>query len=138
MEKFGETNLDGFLLIPPYGGVFFADPATGLLKGTAWSETSGAINFSVTGQKVIIDPKTGEWNGWAWASVHMVDGLNLIVKIILVFVLYGVKKSRRKPCFRLLRRRPLFTWTSDVQVITSSVLNNFSDSFINLLMEQNN
>ena len=53
---------------PPYGGVFFADVETGLLKGTAWSETSGAINFSVTGQKVIIDPQTGEWNGWAWAS----------------------------------------------------------------------
>lgn len=53
---------------PPYGGVFFADPTTGLLKGTAWSENSGAINFSVTGQKVVIDPKTGEWNGWAWAS----------------------------------------------------------------------
>ncbi len=53
---------------PPYGGVFFADPATGLLKGTAWSENSGAINFSVTGQKVVIDPKTGEWSGWAWAS----------------------------------------------------------------------
>ena len=53
---------------PPYGGVFFADPKTGLLKGTAWSENSGAINFSVTGQKVTIDPKTGEWNGWAWAS----------------------------------------------------------------------
>jgi len=53
---------------PPYGGVFFADPAIGLLKGTAWSETSGAINFSVTGQKIVIDPKTGEWNGWAWAS----------------------------------------------------------------------
>ena len=53
---------------PPYGGVFFADPATGLLKGSAWSENSGAINFSVTGQKVVIDPKTGEWNGWAWAS----------------------------------------------------------------------
>lgn len=53
---------------PPYGGVFFANITTGLLKGTAWSETSGAINFSVTGQKVIIDPKTGEWHGWAWAS----------------------------------------------------------------------
>jgi hypothetical protein len=53
---------------PPYGGVFFADSATGLLKGTAWSENSGAINFSVTGQKVVIDPKTGEWKGWAWAS----------------------------------------------------------------------
>lgn len=53
---------------PPYGGVFFADAETGLLKGTAWSERSGAINFSVTGQKVVIDPKTGEWNGWAWAS----------------------------------------------------------------------
>lgn len=53
---------------PPYGGVFFADTNTGLLKGTAWSETSGAINFSVTGQKVTIDPKTGEWNGYAFAS----------------------------------------------------------------------
>lgn len=53
---------------PPYGGVFFADPATGLLKGTAWSQTSGAINFAVTGQKVVIDPTTGEWSGWAWAS----------------------------------------------------------------------
>ncbi|PIP68736.1 hypothetical protein CO033_02990 [Candidatus Nomurabacteria bacterium CG_4_9_14_0_2_um_filter_32_10] len=53
---------------PPYGGVFFADTSTGLLKGTAWSETSGAINFSVTGQKVVINPTTGEWNGWAWAS----------------------------------------------------------------------
>jgi hypothetical protein len=53
---------------PPYGGVFFADLTTGLLKGTAWSETSGAINFSVTGQKVIIDLVTGEWNGWAWVS----------------------------------------------------------------------
>lgn len=62
----------------PDGGVFFADPPrlasgeagskTGLLKGTAWSENSGAINFSVTGQKVVIDPKTGEWKGWAWAS----------------------------------------------------------------------
>ncbi len=53
---------------PPYGGVSFANPKTGLLKGTAWSETSGVINFSVTGQKVIIDPKTGKWSGWAWAS----------------------------------------------------------------------
>ncbi len=53
---------------PPYGGVYFANPETGLLKGTAWSETSGVINFSVTGQKVIIDPKTGKWSGWAWAS----------------------------------------------------------------------
>ena len=52
----------------PYGGVYFADPATGLLKGTAWNENSDVINFSVTGQKVIIDPVTGEWNGWAWAS----------------------------------------------------------------------
>jgi len=47
---------------PPYGGVYFADPATGLLKGTAWSETSGVINFSVTGQKVYINPKTGEFS----------------------------------------------------------------------------
>ncbi len=53
---------------PPYGGVYFANLKTGLLKGTAWSETSGVINFSVTGQKVVIDPKTGEWSGWAWAS----------------------------------------------------------------------
>lgn len=53
---------------PPYGGIFFADAAAGLLKGTAWSENSGAINFSVTGQKVTIDPKTGQWRGWAWAS----------------------------------------------------------------------
>ncbi len=53
---------------PPYGGVFFADPTNGLLKGTAWSETSGVINFSATGQEVVIDPVTGEWNGWAWAS----------------------------------------------------------------------
>lgn len=52
----------------PDGGVFFANSKTGLLKGTAWSENSGAINFSVTGQKVVIDPKTGEWKGWAWAS----------------------------------------------------------------------
>jgi len=53
---------------PPYGGVFMVDTETGLLQGTAWSKNSGAINFSVTGQKVVIDPKTGEWNGWAWAS----------------------------------------------------------------------
>ncbi|HAS80664.1 MAG: hypothetical protein UR25_C0002G0004 [Candidatus Nomurabacteria bacterium GW2011_GWE1_32_28] len=53
---------------PSDGGVSFADDTTGLLKGTALSETSGVINFSVTGQKVIVDPTTGEWNGWAWAS----------------------------------------------------------------------
>jgi len=52
----------------PHGHVYIANPITGLLKGTAWSETSGTINFEVTGQKVIINPKTGEWNGWAWAS----------------------------------------------------------------------
>jgi len=51
----------------PSGGVYFADAITGLLKGTALYD-SGIINFSVTGQKVFIDPKTGEWNGWAWAS----------------------------------------------------------------------
>jgi len=62
----GELGIINFQ--PPYGGVYFANPATGLLKGTAWSETSGSINFSVTGQKVIINPKTGEWSGWAWAS----------------------------------------------------------------------
>jgi len=62
----GELGIINFQ--PPYGGVYFANPATGLLEGTAWSETSGSINFSVTGQKVIINPKTGEWSGWAWAS----------------------------------------------------------------------
>jgi len=50
------------------GNVYFADAATGLLTGNAWSETSGFINFAVTGQKVFIDPQTGEFNGWAWAS----------------------------------------------------------------------
>jgi hypothetical protein len=53
---------------PTNGGVFFADSTTGLLKGTALSENFGIINFSVTGQKVFIDPNTGEWSGWAWAS----------------------------------------------------------------------
>ena len=57
------------------GGLYFVDPSEseanpkiGLLKGTAWSEISGPINFSVTGQKVVIDPVSGEWEGWAWAS----------------------------------------------------------------------
>ncbi len=53
---------------PPFGGVRFADLSTGRLTGTAWSQTSGVINFDVTGQQVTIDPKTGEWRGWAWAS----------------------------------------------------------------------
>lgn len=57
--EFGWINFDG---------VFFADPAIGVLKGVALSTTSGIINFFVTGQKVIIDPATGEWDGWAWAS----------------------------------------------------------------------
>src|SRR3989338_5632079 len=57
------------------GGLYFVDPSEseanpkiGLLKGTAWSEISGPINFSVTGQKVVIDTVSGEWEGWAWAS----------------------------------------------------------------------
>src|SRR3989338_4202773 len=51
--------------------VHFKDPQTGLLSGTASyndGSISGLINFSVTGQKVVIDPKTGEWKGWAFAS----------------------------------------------------------------------
>ncbi len=50
------------------GGVTFANPETGLLKGTAWSDQFGEINFSVTGQQVVIDPQTGEWQGWAWVA----------------------------------------------------------------------
>ena len=50
------------------GGVYISDPETGLLKGIAWSEKSGAINFGVTGQELKMDPFTGEWSGWAWAS----------------------------------------------------------------------
>lgn len=49
------------------GGVYFADSKTGLLAGYAKSE-SGYINFAVTGQKVVIDPKNGEWKGYAWAT----------------------------------------------------------------------
>ncbi len=51
-----------------YGRVYIANKKTGLLKGVALAGNSGTINFSVTGQQVIIDPKTGEWKGWAWAS----------------------------------------------------------------------
>ena len=118
---------------PPYGGVFFADPATGLLKGTAWSETSGAINFSVTGQKVIIHPKTGEWNGWAWASGPYGGWVKFDCKDnSCVRTIWSEKKQTEALLPSATEARPLFTWTSDVQVITSSVLNNFSDSFINL------
>ncbi len=61
-------DLGWIIFNPPFGGVRFADLSTGRLTGTAWSQTSGIINFDVTGQQVVIDPKTGEWRGWAWAS----------------------------------------------------------------------
>ena len=48
-------------------GVYVANPGTGLLAGVT-KTASGYINFSVTGQKVIIDPTSGEWSGWAWAT----------------------------------------------------------------------
>ncbi len=63
----GELGWVTFNPSPP-DNLYIFDPSTGLLKGTAKSESSGIINFGVTGQKVIIDPITGEWNGWAWAS----------------------------------------------------------------------
>jgi hypothetical protein len=63
----GELGWVTFSPTPP-DNLFIFDPMTGLLKGTAKSESSGLINFGVTGQKVIVDPITGEWNGWAWAS----------------------------------------------------------------------
>ena len=66
--KVSGNELGWITFNPADGGVFLADPATGLLKGTASTENSGPLNFSVTGQKVIIDPLTGEWNGWAWAA----------------------------------------------------------------------
>ncbi|MFA5937073.1 MAG: hypothetical protein WC822_04315 [Candidatus Paceibacterota bacterium] len=58
----------GWITFNPSQGGVYLDASTGLLKGMASSETSDIINFEVKGQKVIIDPNTGEWNGWAWAS----------------------------------------------------------------------
>ena len=65
------NELGDIVFNPNKGGVHFKDPQTGLLSGTASyndGSISGLINFSVTGQKVVIDPKTGEWKGWAFAS----------------------------------------------------------------------
>lgn len=61
-------ELGWIVLSPATGGVRFADRETGLLTGSAWSDKAGFINFAVTGQKVAIDPQTGEINGWAWAN----------------------------------------------------------------------
>ena len=106
---------------PPDGGVFFADLTTGILKGTAWSETSGVINFSVTGQKVVIDPKTGEWNGWAWASGPYGGWIKF--------------DCQDASCVRTIWRDTAGGPTSyslKVKEITNDVLNNFSASSIEL------
>ena len=129
---------------PPYGGVFFADSATGLLKGTAWSENSGAINFSVTGQKVVIDPKTGEWNGWAWASGPYGGWIKFDCKNNSCIRTVWNKERPASPSavgqatspassstIKINENKGL-TWISDIQAITGKVLNDFSSSFTNL------
>lgn len=111
---------------PPYGGVFFADTNTGLLKGTAWSETSGAINFSVTGQKMVIDPQTGEWNGWAWASGPYGGWVKFDCKdASCVRTIWHNTQTSIKETVPANEKQPQ-------RHILSEVLNNFSASFINL------
>ncbi|MFA4975067.1 MAG: hypothetical protein WC577_00055 [Candidatus Paceibacterota bacterium] len=138
---------------PPYGGVFFTDSVTGLLKGTAWSETSGAINFSVTGQKVVIDPKTGEWNGWAWAMGPYGGWVKFDCSDASSCVKTGegqssfnytqVEKEEGSTSFSSDRvsyfRRfvtgasaLIATWTLNVQVAMESIFNSFSYSLITL------
>jgi len=62
------NELGWIVFNPPQGGVYLTDTNTGLLQGIALSETSGEINFSATGQKVVINPTTRELEGYAWAS----------------------------------------------------------------------
>ena len=115
---------------PSKGGVFFADSATGLLKGTAQSENSGIINFSVTGQKVIIDPKTGEWNGWAWASGKYGGWIKFDCKnaSCVKTTWRGQNKNEEQPSFSPFPTVSLIK----AQEIANGVLNNFSSSFVNL------
>ena len=59
----------GWINMNPTGqGVTFANTATGLLTGKAWSQVSGWVNFAVTGQQVVINPTTGQFDGWAWSG----------------------------------------------------------------------
>ncbi len=62
------TELGWITFNPKDRGVYFKNVSTGLLSGYAWSTVSGWINFEVTGQQVIINPNTGEFNGYAWAG----------------------------------------------------------------------
>ena len=144
------NELGWIIFNPPYGGVFFDNSATGLLKGTAWSETSGAVNFSVTGQKVIINPVTGEWNGWAWASGPYGGWIKFDCKAAsCVRTIWKEKTEALLPSIpstniqspqessptpvveENVSLTPSNTFI-DIKEIASSVLNNFSSSFVNL------
>jgi hypothetical protein len=58
----------GWLTFDPTGpeGVTI-NPTTGVLSGKGWSQGSGWVNFSVTGQQVAIN-SNGEFTGWAWTG----------------------------------------------------------------------
>ncbi len=120
---------------PSNGGVFFVDPATGLLKGTAKSENSSVINFSVTGQKVVIDPNTGEWNGWAWASGQYGGWIKFDCKnescVRTIWHSENVNKDQILVVNQMDSVTELF---SKAKEIIGGVLNNFSSSFVNLFI----
>jgi hypothetical protein len=126
--RFGEADTSS------YGGVSF-NPTTGLLKGIGWSETSGAINFSVTGQKVVIDPVTGEWNGWAWASGPYGGWIKFDCKNSSCIRTVWNNQEKTEASVSL---SPLPGTEQKIQTeigikeIVSNVLNNFSSSFVNL------
>lgn len=61
-DKIGFINLD-----PTGDEGLIIDPSTGIITGKAWSQVSGWINFSVTGQTVKIN-QDGEFEGWAWTG----------------------------------------------------------------------
>lgn len=141
------NELGWIIFNPPYGGVFFADATTGLLKGTAWSEASGVINFAVTGQKVVINPDTGEWSGWVWASGPYGGWIKFdcrVASCVKTTWRGQTKKTEAllppvidtappptpvSPALEARKNTPIF---AKALKTAGSVLNDFSDSFVNL------
>jgi hypothetical protein len=129
------NELGWIIFNPSNGGVFFADSNTGLLKGTAQSENSDIINFSVTGQKVIIDLNTGEWNGWAWVSGQYGGWVKFDCEnascVKTTWRGQNTSTSDMDNVSSTLETEENITSTK-VQEIANDVLNNFSSSFVNL------
>jgi len=74
-SKFGQAKLCRNVGCSDFALVKFAsipielmlNTDTGVLSGVAKLD-AGLTNFSVTGQKVMIDPESGQWSGWGWVT----------------------------------------------------------------------